>query len=134
MICGNGADEVTQEFRAADLHRVRARVRRAAADSGLAANDSDDLVLAVNELAANAVEHAGGGGAVTVRPAPEGVAVQVADHGPGLPPDLPTGLPSADQPRGRGLWLVRKLCRHLRISSSSRGVTVRVFMPAAASR
>jgi anti-sigma regulatory factor (Ser/Thr protein kinase) len=125
---------VIEQFTAADLGRVRGLVERAARLVGLSRTRSDNLVAAVNEVAINAILHAGATGSVTVEQSADGVSVEIRDHGPGLPSDLSTDRPPPDALGGRGLWLARRLCHHLNIASSPWGVTVRMFMPAGSPR
>lgn len=115
------------------LRRIRDLVEQAAGVAGVSASNVHDLVIAVSELTANAIRHGGGRGRIRIEQTAEGLRVEVSDHGPGLPADLSQELPLPDAVSGRGLWLVRNLCRDLHISSSARGVTVRLFMPRAES-
>jgi serine/threonine-protein kinase RsbW len=120
---------VSENFTGDRLWRVRDLVEGAARVAGVSASRVHDLVIAVNEIAANAVRYGGGAGRITVEETTDGVQIEVSDNGPGLPGYLPYELPAPDKVSGRGLWIVRQLCRHLDISSTARGVTVRLFMP-----
>ncbi len=123
---------VSLEFTVDDLRRVRDLVERAAMATGLTGAETDNLVIAVNEIAANAIVYAGGSGVITVGQGTRGLLVEIADTGPGLPPSPAVAdeeRPSADAVGGRGLWLARKLCPDLTLSSSPAGLTVRMFMP-----
>jgi anti-sigma regulatory factor (Ser/Thr protein kinase) len=124
---------VTREFTGDGLRRVRELVEQAARVAGVSATNAHNLVIAVSELAANAVRHGGGSGRIVIEQTDDGVRVEVSDHGPGLPELLSQELPPPEAISGRGLWMVRNLCRDLHISSSARGVTVRLFMPRAES-
>lgn len=123
-------DLVIERFTAADLPTIRDVVRRLALDAGLSETRTADLVLAVNELVTNAILHAGGGGSLTVQRMPGGLAVEVRDQGPGLPPGFDKGLPEPDVVGGRGLWLVRRLCQQVTFGSGTgtRGASVRLVM------
>jgi len=121
---------VTESFTQDDLARVRRLVYHAACAAGLGSAIVDNLVVAVNEVAINAVRYAGGHGFLRVERAPEGLLVEIRDEGPGLPADLSDERPAPDALGGRGLWMARRLCGQLDIDSSPRGVTVRMFMPA----
>jgi serine/threonine-protein kinase RsbW len=118
-----------EDFTVNDLQRVRALVEQAGQRTGLSDPKTGDLVTAVNEIVINAVSYAGGNGSITIAQTPDGVCVKVQDSGPGLPSDLEPTLPAPESTGGRGLWLAKRLCRRLSIVSSSRGVTVWLFMP-----
>ena len=120
---------VTARFTRGDLHRVRRLVECTGRSVGLSPNRTDDLVLAVSEIATNAIRHGGGSGTLTVVSQSDGVSIEVCDSGPGLPTRAPGELPTATSIGGRGLWIVRRLCHRLSIASSERGVAVRFFMP-----
>lgn len=117
-------------FTVGDLHQLRAMVARAAHRVGLSRLSTENLVVAVNEVAVNAIQYAGGG-SVVVEDDGDAVAVRVTDHGPGLPGhrvDIAEERPAVDAVSGRGLWLARRLCRTLSIVSGPAGVTVRLNM------
>jgi anti-sigma regulatory factor (Ser/Thr protein kinase) len=122
---------LTARFGRDDLHRVRRLVERAGSSVGLSPTRTDDLVLAVSEIATNAIRHGGGRGTLTMVSWSDGVSVEVRDSGPGLPGAAPESLPAATSSGGRGLAIVRRLCRRLSIASSERGVAVRFFIPCA---
>ena len=101
------APTVTEYFSVDDLHHVRVLVERACAAVGMAGERIYRLVFAVNEIAINAVKHAGGWGVLTVRQSRHGVSVEVSDRGPGLPEALPTERPSVtatETPRPAATW------------------------------
>ncbi|MEU4328399.1 sensor histidine kinase [Nonomuraea dietziae] len=112
----------------ADLHRMRQRLASLATGLGLGADQTDRLVLAVNEVATNAVEHGGGHGRIRMWIDGDVVVCDVTDPGhldtpiPGyLPPD-----PAA--PRGHGLWVVRQLCELLEIRTGLPGTQIRLHL------
>lgn len=123
----------TSKFTLNDLSWVRRVVRHAARGAGLTATRTDNLVVAVNEVAANAVLHGGGEGCLTVDTVADGLVVEVHDEGPGLPAEVanPTDRrPSLEAVGGRGLWMARHLCAGL-TTSGPPGLTVRMYMPRA---
>jgi anti-sigma regulatory factor (Ser/Thr protein kinase) len=111
-----------------DLHLMRGRVKAAAERLGLPKEPMERLLLAVNEVATNAVEHGGGHGRILMWAEETSVVCDVTDPGrlqarlPGyLPPDPGTG-------RGHGLWVARQLCELLEIRSGSSGTQVRLHL------
>jgi anti-sigma regulatory factor (Ser/Thr protein kinase) len=108
------------------LADVRHMVRRAAADAELSAERSEELVLAASELAANSVQHGGGGGSARVWRQDGALLCEVSDRGRLQAALVGRVQPPPDQRSGRGLWLVNQLCDLVQIRSSVRGTAVRV--------
>jgi anti-sigma regulatory factor (Ser/Thr protein kinase) len=97
----------------AELPRVRAEVRRhVAATARSHGPDGDDLrdqlVLALDEMASNALRH-GGGRAVTaaVRMTEDAYLIQVSDRAPASPPVPAVGRDPSEG--GLGLYLIAEL-------------------------
>lgn len=109
-----------------ELSRVRAEVTRAAAAARLAPGRVADLVLAVNELAANSLDHGGGSGTLRVWSEPGVLLCEVQDSGRITDPLVGRRAPGPDQPRGRGVWMVHQLCDLVQIRSTPTGTVVRV--------
>jgi anti-sigma regulatory factor (Ser/Thr protein kinase) len=87
---------------------------------------ADDVVLALNEVATNAVLHGSNGGQpiqVVVHITSDWVEASVLDHGPQAPPGI-----SADahelRAGGRGLWLLGRLVDEVRIERVRLGTRV----------
>jgi len=107
-----------------------AGLRRAARAclGGVASEAADDVVLALNEAATNAILYGSSGGQpvqVVVHVNDDVIEASVLDHGP----DLPTQPPSeADTDalavRGRGLWLLRRLVDEVRLERVQLGTRV----------
>lgn len=108
------------------LHDVRELVRLYAAP--LLGPRMTDLVLAANELAANTLRHAGGGGVVRVWHDERSVLCEVSDGG--RLSDLTVGrrLPDPEAESGRGLWMTTQLCDLTQIRTDEAGTTVRLTM------
>jgi anti-sigma regulatory factor (Ser/Thr protein kinase) len=101
-----------------------------AEQAGLAGKQLYNFVLAVNELITNAVVHGGGAGRLRVWVSGRRLHCEVSDEGPGIPAERRAGrLPARDQMSGRGIWLVRRLCDDLTITTGRRGTTVHVSVP-----
>lgn len=97
-------------FALGDLQVVRRVVESAAVGAGLPAARTGEMVLAVNEIATNAVIHGRSPAKLRVWK-PEGELVfEVSDAGDGIRDVLAGQLsPAVGVPAGRGLWLTRLL-------------------------
>jgi two-component sensor histidine kinase len=133
------------------LAALRAGVKARACEAGLPEARAEDVVLAVHELAANAVSHGAGARRLRIWKLAGSLHCQVEDGeplasgNPGEPPDHadseaadagdysgPTsGHPLPCKP-GHGLWLVRQVADRVRILSGARGTlaTVAFDLPA----
>ncbi len=127
-----------QSFDAASLSALRTSTRACAARAGMPADRAADIMIALHELAANAVRHGAGSGRLRIwdhvgalycRVDDDGPAAAVAapggDHGNGA-----RGTPgSAEQnlaehwpyQAGHGLWLARQVADQIRLCSDSSG-------------
>ena len=109
------------------LPRLRRELTSLGAALGLSEGRVDSLVVAVNELAANVLEHGAGKGTVSVWRAPGRWVCDVFDEGGGLADPL-TGYRPADtmRPRGYGLWITRQSCDFMEICGDADGSLVRL--------
>jgi anti-sigma regulatory factor (Ser/Thr protein kinase) len=99
-----------ESFDAGTLPGLRRAVRAEAVAAGLAGDRASDVVLALHELAANAVRHGGGAGWLQMMVTGGALHCQVSDAGPGGrgqvgAPGLAAAGPWPLRP-GHGLWLV----------------------------
>jgi anti-sigma regulatory factor (Ser/Thr protein kinase) len=113
---------------AGDPRPVREFAAFYAGRAGLARNRIDDLMVAVNEIATNAIKHGAGFGEFGIWLADGRLECQISD--PGQADDhflgyLP-GDPGSDH--GHGLWLVRQLTDLMEITTGPSGTTVRLSM------
>jgi len=115
-------------FTAHGLGAIRSLVAEQGARAGLAEIPREDLVLAVNELVTNSVQHGGGGGTLRIWREPGELVCEVRDRGFLSDPLAGRLPPPLDQYGGRGLWLVNQLCDLAQIRSSPDGTVVRVRM------
>ncbi|MGP3978219.1 ATP-binding protein [Streptomyces sp. 8N114] len=108
-------------FTLRDLPRLRAEVEARAASAGLNEPRRGEFVVAVDAVATNAVEHAGGGGQLVLRHLGDELECQVADSGPGFTEDvIPELLPGLDgATSGRGLWLARLVTDRLTVADAA---------------
>ena len=122
---------VLPDVTARDLSTVRRLIGRVGTEVGLEADRVERLILAANEIVANAIRYGRGTATVTVRPQVTDVTVEVTDEGPGLPEDMGTQLPAPGALHGRGLWLARQLCDEMDVQSGPGGTRVRLVMTVA---
>jgi anti-sigma regulatory factor (Ser/Thr protein kinase) len=128
-----GSPPAELEFTRADFALVRDFVGEYAGAAGIGRMRRADLVLAVHELATNAVRHGGGRGVLRAWRENGTLLCEVADRGHiadplagrERPPDVTSG--------GRGLWLVNHLCDLVQLRSSRAGNVVRLHMSLSAS-
>jgi anti-sigma regulatory factor (Ser/Thr protein kinase) len=116
------------EFTVMGLGTARNLVARRAVDAGLGEEAREGLVLAINELVTNSVQHGGGGGMLAVWSEPDALVCEVSDRGHISDPLAGRLAPPLEQHGGRGLWLVNHLCDLVQIRSSPAGTVVRVHM------
>jgi anti-sigma regulatory factor (Ser/Thr protein kinase) len=113
-----------------DLHtlaELRGTVDTIGAAGGLDLDQTADLVLAVNELASNSIEHGAGAGVLRMWDDDAGVVAEVWDGGHMDMPFPGLTLPPPQGERGRGLWLASELCDVLQAwSDPAGGTTIRV--------
>lgn len=114
-------------FAAGGLSAVRRLARTHAGDAGLPLDRADDLALAVSELASNSIDHGGGGGVLRAWRDAEALVLEVSDHGRLADPLVGRRTPTAEQERGRGLWMVNRLCDLVQIRTTGSGTVVRVL-------
>jgi len=106
-------------FDSGTLYALRAGVKAHACDAGLPEDRAEDMVLAVHELAANAVSHGAGAGRLRIWRLAGALRCEVEDGEP-LASGSPGGHPWPSSP-GHGLWLVRQVADRMRIRCGSRG-------------
>ncbi|WP_017590329.1 anti-sigma factor RsbA family regulatory protein [Nocardiopsis ganjiahuensis] len=109
------------------LPRLREDLTSLGTGLGLPSDRVESLVVAVNELAANVLEHGAGKGSVQVWRGEDRWVCDVFDERGGLSDPL-AGYRPADtlRPRGYGLWITRQTCDFLEISGSGEGSLVRL--------
>jgi anti-sigma regulatory factor (Ser/Thr protein kinase) len=141
---GNDAEAgvLDREFDTGALAGLREAVLGYATACGMAGDRAIDVMLAVHELAANAVRHGPGHGRLRIHVTASTLHGEVSD--PGLPsrdgrvPDGADGQAPGAVPwpveQGHGLWLVHTLADHVRVTSGPHGslITVVFTLPAAA--
>ena len=116
------------EFRATTLHVLRETVLAHAVAAGMPDERAVDVMLAIHELAANAVRHGAGSGRLRMQATAGTLHCQVSDAGPASrgSKDLDSTEGKAPWPvrQGHGLWLVRKAADQVSMLSGSGGSQV----------
>ncbi|MDN5917144.1 MAG: sensor histidine kinase [Pseudonocardia sp.] len=118
----------------AGLATLRRFVRAEARLSGLGPSRTSDLVLALNEVATNGVEHGSGLPRLRMWRGPDGLTGEVVDTGRTRLPFPGMLAPTSAGVRGRGLWLASELTDVLQVWTADddpgcpAGTVVRVLM------
>ncbi len=110
------------------LQAVRTFVRIEAEALGLSRARTDDLVLAVNEAAANSIRHARGEGTLRVWAEDGHVVCEVADDGRIRDPLVGRRRPEPIPSNSRGIWLINHLCDLVQIRSTALGTVLRLHV------
>ena len=113
-------------IKAGQLPEVRDAVRGYATGLGLPIDRVRDLVLAVNEIATNTLQHSGGSGSLRIWHDGRFVTCEIRDAGRLSDPLVGRRRPDPVAARGRGLWMANQLCDLLQWRSGEHGVTVRL--------
>jgi serine/threonine-protein kinase RsbW len=137
-IASRSGDLLDVVFGWADFTRLRRLVAGQCAAAGLSGSRLDDFVLAIHEISANAILHAGAGGRLILRRAANGLRCLIADHAPCGAEEPGCRIPRArdgSEPRepdgtetGRGLWLAAHLTDELSITSGPDRTIVSLYI------
>jgi anti-sigma regulatory factor (Ser/Thr protein kinase) len=122
------ADVRAIPVRADDLAAVRAFVRRSAAEYGLGSRRTQDLVLAVHEIATNTILHTAGSGTLRIWFESATVVCEIRDGGHIADALAGRRPPNDTSDHGRGLWMANQLCDLVQLRSSELGTTIRVHV------
>lgn len=124
-----GPPDLRWKFDMWQLHQVRAVVEHELIAAGFDRDRAQDVVLAVNEIATNAVEHGARPADIAVWTATGSTGALVVEvHDEGVLGDRLPGLvaPPPGDPRGRGVWIARQLCDSLHVWCDTIGTHVRL--------
>src|SRR5579863_9393779 len=140
-------------FDSGTLHVLRADVQVLASRTGFDDHRVEDMVLAIHELAANAVHHGAGAGRLRIwnlagallcqvddgLPAFGGPAAAGAGHGDGgttetESPSSPSAVSSWQATPGHGLWVVQQVADQLQVTSGAQGTSATVTFSAPTER
>jgi anti-sigma regulatory factor (Ser/Thr protein kinase) len=132
-VAGTGSLLLEEEFGARSLDGLRQAVREQAASAGMSEERVGDVMIAVHELASNAVRHGAGRGRLRMWSQDGALSCQVQDGGRGPRGGQADGPDGADVAAGwpyahdHGLWLVRLLADQMSVVSSPGGTCVTVI-------
>jgi anti-sigma regulatory factor (Ser/Thr protein kinase) len=115
------------------VHGELAKVRRLVAEHCSRAGLEErcaEVVFAVNEIATNSLEHAGGSGLLRMWRADERFVAEIRDAGRLDDPLADRRAPALGNNTGRGLWLVNQLCDLLQVRSFPGELVVRMYFSA----
>ena len=121
---------LVREFDAGALAGLRKTVLGYATACGMPEDRAIEVMLAVHELAANAVRHGPGHGRLRLHLTASTLHCEVSDSGPASR----DGAVPWPVEQGHGLWLVQTAADHLRVTSGPDGslITVVFTLPVAA--
>ncbi|GAA4630137.1 hypothetical protein GCM10023196_054230 [Actinoallomurus vinaceus] len=86
-----------------------------------------DLVIAVNEIATNAVRHGSHYAELRMWTEDSRVIAEIHDSGTWTPADTPGGSPPPpDAEGGMGIWVARQICSAVNIRTGINGTVVRL--------
>ena len=114
-------------FGRGNVRDVRQQVSASAFDAGLGPGPTDDLTLAIWELAVNSVQHGGGEGVLRLWREPDALVCEIRDRGHIDDPLAGRRAPAVGGHGQRGIWLVNQLCDLVQLRTHAHGTTVRVF-------
>lgn len=115
------------------LRVLRAEVRAQAGQAGLPEDRAGDVVVAVHEMAANAVRHGGGEGRLRVWNLAGALRCQIDDGDVDVLGDMAPAPDSLPHLTGHGLWVARQVADQMQTLSGPHGtrVTLAFGLPAA---
>lgn len=112
-----------------ELGALRAAVASEARRVGVDPQRLPEFLLAVHELAINALTHGGGDAVLRMWSEEHDFVCELADSGPGLERRYGGYVtPTSDDLRGRGLWLARQITDLVEVRSGPDGTRIRVRM------
>jgi serine/threonine-protein kinase RsbW len=116
-------------FTVADLPEVRRFTAACATRAGMSAGAMDDFVIAVNEIATNAVRHGSPRASLRLWVSGSALVAEIRDTGQWPSGPVPAALPRRPaEEGGMGLDVARLVCDSLQIKASPAGTAVLLRM------
>ena len=113
-------------FAGEDLYELRQLVCSWATKEALASEPTEELVLAVHEIATNSIRHGGGMGMLRLWRTDEELVCEIQDAGFIRDARRLRDEPGTAAAASRGLWITEQICDLVEIASSPRGSQVRM--------
>jgi anti-sigma regulatory factor (Ser/Thr protein kinase) len=120
------AGPVAQAPTTLDLAEIRCFARTELLRLGVSGLAVDDLVLAVDEAATNAMLHGSGSADVRIWREAAQVVCEVVDYGTFDEPLAGRRRPGLDWTSGRGVWLMNQVCDLVEVRPTDEGTVVRL--------
>jgi anti-sigma regulatory factor (Ser/Thr protein kinase) len=111
-----------------NLSEVRALAETHARMAGLPPDRVTDFVIAVSEVVANTVRHAGSSGTMEIWHRDDEIVCEIRDAGVITDPLAGRRPPSPRATSGLGLWLVYQVCDDVDLRSDENGTVIRLHM------
>ncbi|GEL20710.1 anti-sigma factor RsbA family regulatory protein [Pseudonocardia asaccharolytica] len=121
-----GPPDVQLTYTAWQLREVRTAVANLLTGTSFTPARIEDIVLAINEIATNAVEHGTREAQLSLWLSADGLVCEVHDGGTLADPLPGLRAPRPTDPRGRGMWIARQLCDLLHVWQDRAGTHVRL--------
>jgi anti-sigma regulatory factor (Ser/Thr protein kinase) len=112
---------------AQDIVQLRERLAPELAAAGHGEAKTLDMLLAVTEIATNAIRHGAGIEDIRIGRARGRFVCEITDRGPGFD-DLAAGYLAPRDGVGSGLWVARQLTWRIEFFRSPRGFTARIWL------
>jgi anti-sigma regulatory factor (Ser/Thr protein kinase) len=113
-------------FAGEDLFELRQLVSSWAAKEAMGDEATEELVLAVHEVATNSIRHGGGLGMLRLWRTTDALVCEIEDAGYISDPLRARRAPGGEASASRGLWIADQICDLVEICSSPRGSQVRM--------
>jgi len=128
---GDAVTLLLAPFDRTSLGHLRGELTVCGASNGLTDLNLSNFVLAINEIATNAVRHGGGTGRLALWRQADELWCEIVDTGGGIPSGRVNGFhrPQPGHIGGWGLWLARHICASVDIETGLGGTRVVLRYP-----